>query len=341
MSELFFSTHPSLSNEEFVAEALKEIGPDQALEALRQMYLIRHLEARGEAAYQHGKVGGFYHAYSGQEAIQVAAVQAIGVDNWWTTTYRCHALSLLLGETPNAIMAELYGKETGVAKGRGGSMHLYAKTLLGGFGIVGGHLPVATGAAFSIKYQKQDKVSVCFMGDGAVAQGAFHESLNLAALWELPVIYVIENNQWGMGTAVDKAISVKRIAEAQAPSYGMKSFTLNGMCYFNCYMAFKEIAKETKKGNPVLVECVCERFKGHSISDPGLYRSKDELAKAMKKDPITLLSHALIQAKVVTVDEIKEIDHAAKAQVMEALKFAEESPEPPLATLEEGVYADD
>ena len=147
MSE-FFTTHPKLSHEDFVAEALKEIGESQAIEALRSMYLIRHLETRGEAAYQHGQVGGFYHAYSGQEAIQVACVQALGVDNWWIGTYRCHALALLLGETPNAIMAELFGKETGVAGGRGGSMHLYAKTLLGGFGIVGGHLPVAAGRCF-------------------------------------------------------------------------------------------------------------------------------------------------------------------------------------------------
>jgi len=341
MTEQFFSTHPNLSRKEFVAKALEEIGADQALEALRQMYLIRHLETRGEAAYQHGKIGGFYHAYSGQEAIQVAAVQAIGVDNWWTTTYRCHALALLLGESPDAIMAELYGKVTGVAKGRGGSMHLYAKTMLGGFGIVGGHLPIATGAAFSAKYLKEKRISVCFLGDGAVAQGAFHESLNLAALWELPVLFVIENNQWGMGTHVQRAIAFDRMAESQAPSYGIKGYTLNGMDYFGCYTAFKEIAKEVHQNKPVLVECICERFKGHSISDPGLYRSKSELEEAQKKDPILLLSQVLKDAKIVTDAEIAEIDHQAKAVVMEALKFADESKEPSLATLEEGVYAPD
>lgn len=337
----FFSTHPELSNQEFIDAALKKIGKSQAIEALRSMYLIRHLETRGEAAYQHGKVGGFFHAYSGQEAIQVACIQALGIENWWVGTYRCHALALLLGESPRAIMAELFGKKTGVALGRGGSMHLYAKTLLGGFGIVGGHLPIAAGAAFSAKYLNEEKIAICFLGDGAVAQGAFHETLNLAALWDLPLLTVIENNRWGMGTRVDRAIAAEPIAEKQAPSYGMKGYTLDGMCYFSCYMAFQEIAREVKQGRPVLVECVCERFKGHSISDPGLYRSKDELQKAMKRDPISYLGHFLIEHKMLTEKEIEEIDQDAKEQIIQAVKFAEESPEPSLASLEEGVYADD
>ena len=155
------------------------------------------------------------------------------------------------------------------------------------------------------------------------------------------MLTVIENNKWGMGTRVDRAIATPKIAETQAPSYGMKGYTINGMDYFNCYTAFKEIAKDVAKGHPVLVECICERFKGHSVSDPGLYRTKEELSKAMKRDPILFLGHALEKQKILTKKEIEEIDKEAKSQIMEALKFAEESPEPPLSSLEEGVYADD
>jgi pyruvate dehydrogenase E1 component alpha subunit len=223
------------------ATLLNILGREQLREQLRKMLLIRHFEIRGEAAYQQGMVGGFFHSYIGQEAIQVAAVAAIGKESYWTTTYRCHALALLLQEEPREMMAELYGRNTGNAKGRGGSMHFFTDHLLGGFGIVGGHVPIATGAGFTLKYKGlKDRVSVCFLGDGAVAQGAFHESLNLAALWNLPVIYVIENNKWGMGTAIEKAISVPRLAEDKAPGYGMKGMTLDGMDFFACYAGFRQ-----------------------------------------------------------------------------------------------------
>ena len=339
MREGFYSTHPELSQEEFTALALKEIGQEKAKEALTQMFLIRHLEIRGEAAYQMGKIGGFYHAYMGQEAIQTACVQAIGKEHWWTTTYRCHALALLLGESANSVMAELFGKESGVAKGRGGSMHLYAEQMLGGFGIVGGHLPIAAGAAFTSHYLGEKKLSICFLGDGAVAQGAFHETLNLAALWHLPVLFVIENNQWGMGTHVERAICKEPIAESQAPSYGMSGYTVDGMDYFGCFMAFREIAKEVSEGKPVLVECLCERFKGHSISDPGLYRSKEQLEEVKRRDPIARLSSQLIEMKVMSEEQVKEVDQEMKQKVLEALEFADKSLDPPLASLEEGVYA--
>lgn len=330
-----------MKKEEFISKVLKKIGKERALEALKQMLLIRNLEVRGESAYQHGLVGGFYHAYSGQEAIQVAAVQVFGLNNWYTTTYRCHALALLLGVTPEEIMAELYGKETGNARGRGGSMHLFAEHLLGGFGIVGGHMPIAAGAAFSSKYLKNGKLSICFLGEGAVAQGAFHETLNMASLWDLPLVCIIENNQWGMGTHVERAISVAKIAEKQAPSYDMKGYTIDGMCYFSCYEGFSHIYEEVKKrGRPVLIECVCERFKGHSISDPGLYRSKEKLKEAMKKDPITYLGSCLEKFGIVSAEQIKEIDREQKAKVIEAMEYAKNSPEPSLATLEEGVYAE-
>jgi len=309
--------------------------------ALEEMMLIRHFEVRSESAYQQGLIGGFFHAYMGQEAIQTAAAHAIGKEkNWWITTYRCHALAYLMGATPNEMMAELYGKVTGNAKGRGGSMHLYADRMLGGFGIVGGHLPIATGAAFSLKYQKQNGVAVCFLGDGAVAQGAVHESLNLAALWNLPCIYVIENNHWGMGTAVNRAICMQPIAENLAKSYGMSSYTLDGTDFFSCYGGFTEIHEEVRKtGRPILVEAVTERFRGHSISDPGFYRSKDELEEAKSHDPISLFSKELIRHKIMTQDEIETLDKEQKQRVIAAMKFAEESAEPDLLTLEEDVFA--
>lgn len=321
-------------------EVVKKLGKEALIENLRKMLLIRNFEIRAESAYQQGKIGGFFHAYIGQEAVQTAALQAMGQENWWATSYRCHALALLLGATPNEIMAELYGRSTGNAKGRGGSMHLYTKRLLGGFGIVGGQIPVATGAAFTIKYKKQNEVSVCFLGDGAVAQGAFHESLNLAALWDLPCIYVIENNKWGMGTAIELAISVAPIAERKAPSFNMKGYTLDGMDFFNCYAGFDHIYHEVlKTSRPVLVEVLTERFRGHSISDPGLYRTKESLKESVTRDPLLLMKQTLVQLKIIDEETYKQMDKGERSTVLEAMKYADESPWPDPITLEEDVYA--
>lgn len=321
-------------------KVISEKGKDFLLDALDKMLLIRNFEIRAESAYQQGKVGGFFHAYIGQEAVQTAAVSAIGAENYWITTYRCHALALLLGVTPNEIMAELYGKITGNALGRGGSMHLYTDRLLGGFGIVGGHTPIAAGAAFKAKYMETGEVAVCFLGEGAVAQGAFHESLNLVSLWDLPCIYVVENNQWGMGTAVDRAISIHPIAEKLAPCYGMEGYTLDGMDFVHCYAAFKEISdkvKQTKR--PVIIEVITERFRGHSISDPGLYRSKDALKKTMERDPIQLLLRVLKKENVLDDAGFDMRNKQASDLSIESMKFAEESLEPDLSTLEEDVFA--
>lgn len=310
---------------------------EQLKNALKKMLLIRNFETRAESAYLQGKIGGFFHAYSGQEAIQTAAIDAMGVKNWWIASYRCHALALLLGATPDELMAELYGKSTGNAKGRGGSMHFYTDRMLGGFGIVAGQVPTATGAAFAIKYKEiKDEAAICFLGDGAVAQGSFHESLNMASLWDLPCIYVIENNQWGMGTAVSRALVAKKLAEEFAPAYHMKAYTIDGMDYSACYDAFKEIYQETlKTSRPVLVEAVTERFKGHSISDPGLYRSKDDLKKVMKRDPIVLLTEKI----GLSEEEFKALDKEIREIVIASMKYAEESPWPDPITLEEDVFA--
>lgn len=319
-------------------QVIAELGRELLLEHLKQMLLIRNFEIRGEQAYQQGKVGGFYHSYMGQEAIQTGCLAAVGKNHWFSTTYRCHALALLLGVTPNEAMAELYGRATGNAKGRGGSMHLYSDRLLGGFGIVGGHVPIATGAAFSIKYLKnKEMASFCFLGDGAVVQGAVHESLNLASLWNLPCIYVIENNQWGMGTAVSRAVCVEPIAENMAKGYGIQSYTVDGSDFFSCYALFKEVVRQvTGTQRPVLIEAVTERFRGHSISDPALYRTKEELACAMEqKDPILRLKAAL----GLSDEQFAQLDKAQKEIVIAAMKFADESPWPDPMTLELGVFA--
>lgn len=322
-------------------KVIKLLGKEALLDIYAKMVLIRQFETRAEAAYQQGKVGGFFHSYIGQEAIQTAAIKAIGVNNWWATSYRCHALALLLGATPGELMAELYGRAAGNAKGRGGSMHFFTDRLLGGFGIVGGQVPIATGAAFAVKYQgKSNEIAVCFLGDGAVAQGAFHEAVNLAALWNLPCLYVIENNRWGMGTSVERAISVERLGEDKAPGYGIKGYTIDGMDFFACYAGFAYVHKEiVEQSRPVLVEVVTERFKGHSISDPALYRSKDSLKTCMQRDPLLLLQQELIGRGWIDAEAIKLLETKQREVVIEAMKYADECPWPDAATLEQDVYA--
>jgi pyruvate dehydrogenase E1 component alpha subunit len=328
---------------------MQEVGQDKLQDTLRQMLLIRNFETRAESAYLQGKVGGFFHSYMGQEAIQAAAVLALGVKQWWVTSYRCHALALLLGATPRELMAELFGRETGNALGRGGSMHFFTERLLGGFGIVGGQVPIATGAAFAIRYRKAvaelqreetGDVAVCFLGDGAVAQGAFHESLNLASLWNLPCIYVVENNQWGMGTHVGRALCMKPIAEQIAPAYNMKSYTLDGMDFVNCYAAFAQMGAEVARtGRPVLVEAVTERFRGHSISDPAAYRSKESLATCMQRDPLVVLRKQMERMGWMTTERYEALDAAQRTIAVDALDFADKSPWPNPLTLEDDVFA--
>jgi pyruvate dehydrogenase E1 component alpha subunit len=316
------------------------LGRARVADALKKMLLIRHFETRAESAYQMGKIGGFFHAYIGQEAIQTAAVMASDPRDWFTTTYRCHALALLTGATPQEAMAELYGKATGNALGRGGSMHLFSERMLGGYGIVGGHVPLATGAAFAIKYRKEKQVSFCFLGDGAVPQGAVHESLNLAALWNLPAIYVIENNQWGMGTQVKKAVASHPIGEKLAEAYGLEGYTVDGMNFFDCYALFEKLRQQVAQTQrPVIVEAIAERFKGHSISDPGLYRSKEELENAMKKDPIPFLLEALESRKWLTSEEFEAMSQSQKEVVLQAMQYADASPEPDSFFLEQDVFA--
>lgn len=323
------------------SKVLQTLGKEVLIEDYKKMVLIRNLELRLESCYQQGKIGGFMHSYIGQEAIQTACIRVMGEDNWYTTTYRCHALALLLKVSPKDIFAELFGKVTGNALGRGGSMHLYSNKMLGGFAIVGGHTPIAAGAAFSLAYKNiKDKVSVCFLGEGSVPQGAFHESLNLVSLWNLPCIFVIENNQWGMGTPAKKAVSAHPIAEKMGPAYNIKDYTLDGMDYFNLYAGFSQIFEETKKTQrPALVEVITERFKGHSISDPGFYRSKEEVEKIKKRDPIHLFKDKLIENKLFSEEEAKQIEKDQIELIKKAMDEAEADPDPDPINLGEDVFA--
>ncbi len=323
-------------------DLVSHLGKEFLTEVCRRMLRIRHFEMRAEGAYLQGKIGGFFHAYTGQEAIQTACQAVFHDKTWWSTTYRCHALALLLGVSPEEAMSELFGKANGNALGRGGSMHLYTDRLLGGFGIVGGQIPVALGPALTAKYLNTDEISICFLGEGAVAQGLFHESLNLAALWNLPCLFVIENNRWGMGTAVSRAIASEPIAEKFAPCYGIDGYTVDGMDFFACYAAFEYIREKIRREKrPVLVETVTERFKGHSISDPAAYRSKEALQEIMKRDPVTSLKETLIRAGFLDEEGFKRLDREARDQMIASVKHAEESPVPNPVFLEEGVYKEE
>lgn len=323
-----------------VFHVIENFGNAFCIDLLKKMLLIREFEIRGEEAYLEGLVGGFYHSYIGQEAVATAAIACTGKDHWFFSSYRCHGVALLLDIPLRQLAAELLGKETGCALGRGGSMHMCGDRLPGGFGIVGGQIPLAAGAAFSMKYQNSSSISMCFIGDGAVAQGVFHETLNFVALHSLPLMLIIENNGWSMGTALHRAIAKQPIAESQAISYGLSSITLNGFDLFNSLIGFREAYHHMQQtGSPIIVEALCSRFRGHSISDPNLYRSKEEMQCLLKRDPILFAKEWLIRANVLSEDDFKDLRQTSKTAVLEAVAQARLDLEPAVATLEEGVYA--
>ena len=306
------------------------------------MLLIRRFEERTAQMYGMQKIGGFCHLYIGQEAVGVGAIKALRPDDYFLSAYRDHGHILAKGTDPNPIMAELFGKATGVSKGKGGSMHLFdlEKRFLGGHGIVAGQIPLATGIGFAIKYKKQDQVVVCSFGEGAVHQGAFHESLNLAKLWKLPVIYLIENNRYGMGTPMERASALWDLSQ-KACSYGMASDSVDGMDVLQVYEVIKKaVDRARKRGEPTLIEARTYRFRGHSMSDPvhSHYRTKEEVEDQKKNDPVKLFEERLLQDKVFSQNDIKKLENEIKKIVMEAVDFAEKSPAPSLDTLYEDVY---
>jgi pyruvate dehydrogenase E1 component alpha subunit len=313
--------------------ALEHIGQDKLVGMYRTMVLIRSFEQRCEQMYQQRKIGGFLHLYMGQEALGVGFLAAIRPDDYVVTSYRDHGLALARGIPAQACMAELFGKVTGVSRGKGGSMHFFSKekNLLGGHGIVGGQIPVGTGAAFTAKYKGTDQVSLIFLGDGSVAQGTFHESLNMASLWHLPAIYIIENNQYGMGTAVSRAVAVRDMT-LKAPGYAMEGITADGMNILDCYAVMEDALTQRRTApSPLLIEAKTYRYRGHSISDPATYRKKEEVEHYHSVDPIGHLKRLLAETGWLDEDGAKEIESAVRKEVLDAVAFAEQSPEPDLS----------
>ena len=311
---------------------------------LRQMLLIRRFEEKAGEAYSLGQIGGFCHLYIGQEAVAVGSIAALRPDDVLTCSYRDHGAALARGISARAIMAELFGKATGCTKGKGGSMHLFdaSKGFLGGHGIVGAHIPITTGMAFAFKYRGGDQVAVCYFGEAAVNNGAFHEALNMAALWKLPAIFICENNRYGMGTALERASAIYDISE-RACSYDMANEVVDGQDVMAMRTAMdRAVTRGRKESLPTLLEVRTYRFMGHSMSDPihGHYRTKEEVEEQRKRDPIAVWGEALRTAKLIDEAGIKAMDESVIAEVTDALKFAEESPDPDASELWTDVYAE-
>jgi pyruvate dehydrogenase E1 component alpha subunit len=311
------------------------------VEMLSLMLLIRRFEERASQQYQAQKIGGFCHLYIGQEAVVVGAVAAIRDDDYIITAYRDHAHALARGTSPDACMAELFGKETGVTGGLGGSMHYFDKSrhMYGGHAIVGAHVPLATGLAFACKYRKEDRVTLCFFGDGAINQGGFHEALNLAALYNLPVVFICENNLFAMGTSVKRSTSLKQIVD-RAEGYDIPGEIVDGMNFREVRDKIGEVVGSIRKEpHPAFMEVRTYRYRGHSMSDPASYRTKEELEKYRLDDPITRLRAQLTREGKLTNEQFDKIDKKAKETAMASVKFAEKSPEPSLDKLYDYIYA--
>jgi pyruvate dehydrogenase E1 component alpha subunit len=312
---------------------------------LKQMYyemvLIRRMEERGAELYQAGKIGGFMHLYIGQEAVSTGVIAAREPRDRVITAYRDHGVAINCGISPNEVMAELLGKVTGVSKGRGGSMHMASveKNMWGGHAIVGGHLPIASGLALGDQYAGNDNVTICMFGDGATNIGYFHEALNLAKIWNLRVLWVCENNQYGMGTAVDRASAVSEIQQ-KAEGYGMAHERVDGMDVLAVYEAAKKAIETVRNSStPMMLEVMTYRFRGHSMGDPERYRTQEEVKKWQDNDPIGIFRGVLLK-KEFTDAELDEIEKQAEADTQKAVEFAETSPEPAVEELFKDVFVE-
>jgi pyruvate dehydrogenase E1 component alpha subunit len=322
-------------------DRLSGLDKDQLVELYRQMLLIRRFEEKSAEVYVAGKIGGFCHLYIGQEAVGVGTISAIRQDDYVLASYREHGLALAKGMSARGIMAELFGKATGCSKGKGGSMHMFDKSLgfLGGHAIVGGQIPLATGTAFATKYQGTDQVTLCYFGEAAVNQGAFHESLNMAQLWKLPCIYICENNQYGMGTSLTRGMSLSDVSK-KAVGYGMASEFVDGMDVLAVRAATQRAVERARKEYlPSLLEIRTYRFMGHSMSDPGHYRTRAEIEKYQERDPIKVFGDNLREKGVLDDDGLKAIEARVREEVERSVKFADESPEPAAEELFTDIYA--
>src|SRR5260221_9006126 len=311
------------------------------LKILHQMILIRRFEEKCAESYSLGKIGGFCHLYIGQEAVGVGAISALRDDDYVITSYREHGQAIAKGISPEAVMAELYGKAGGCSHGKGGSMHLFDKSVnfMGGHGIVGGQIPLGTGIAFASKYRETDQVTLCFFGEAAVNQGAFHESLNMAQLWKLPCIYICENNQYGMGTSLARSMSLQNVSE-KARAYGLASEFVDGMDVLAMRRATQRAIKRAREDYlPTLIEARTYRYMGHSMSDPGNYRTRAEIEKYQERDPIKDFTATLKENGFLTDQNIADFEAQVKEEVERSVRFAEESPEPDPSELYTHVYA--
>lgn len=304
------------------------------------MYLQRKFEEKAGQLYGQQKIRGFCHLYIGQEACSSGAVSALTKDDKWITAYRDHGHPLALGTDPNKIMAELYGKETGTTKGKGGSMHIFdkEKNFIGGHGIVGAQIPLGAGIAFAEKYKGTQNLCMCYFGDGAVRQGALHEAFNMAMTWKLPVIFIVENNGYAMGTSVARTSNVRELYTI-GESYDMPAEPVDAMDVEMVHEAVKRAADRARAGEgPTFLEFKTYRFRGHSMSDPQKYRSKDEVEEWKSRDPLEMCKDRILTNGIATEAELEEIDNKVKAKVEEAVKFAEESPFPKAETAFDDIY---
>jgi pyruvate dehydrogenase E1 component alpha subunit len=311
---------------------------DHLAHLYRQMFLIRRVEEESARAYAAGKIGGFLHLYIGQEAVGVGAIAALRPDDNVVTTYRDHGIALAKGMSARALLAELWGKKTGCSQGLGGSMHLFDKEhgMLGGYGIVGGHIPLACGVAFAAKYQSQDRVTLCFFGEGAVSIGGFHEGLSLAALWKLPIVFICENNEYAMGTPLSRTLSVDDVS-LKATAYGMARDRLVAEDVLEVQARVAVAVERARKEQlPTLIEMRTYRFRGHSMSDPAKYRTQVELEEHKQRDPMTRAREQLLSLGYK--EDLTAAEASVEAEVADAIKFADESEEPDMSILAPTTY---
>jgi pyruvate dehydrogenase E1 component alpha subunit len=317
-----------------------DFSKEQYLKWYKDMLVMRKIEERVGHLYIQQKFGGFCHLYIGQEAIVTGTISACNKEDKHITAYRDHAHPIALGLHPKYMMAELYGKKTGMSKGKGGSMHMFNKeiNLLGGHGIVGAQIPMGAGIAFADQYKGNKAVTFCSFGDGAARQGALHETFNMAMMWKLPVVFIIENNNYAMGTSLKRTTNVENMSEI-GKSYHMPSFVVDGMSVESVHYAIEEACERARKGDgPTLLDIRTYRYKGHSMSDPQKYRTKDEVNNYKDKDPIAQVLKTITENKLASEAHIKKIQDEVKAIVEESVKFAEESPELSPEELYEDVY---
>jgi pyruvate dehydrogenase E1 component alpha subunit len=329
-----------------MAQVTQALNVDRALarQLLGDMMLIRRFEERAAEAYALGKIGGFLHLYIGEEAVAVGATSVLRPDDYAIAAYREHGHCLAKGSDPRRVMAELFGRRDGLCKGKGGSMHLFDRSVnfLGGHAIVGAHLPLAAGVGFAIAYQGTDQVVVCYFGDGAVPQGEFHEALNLSALWKLPVIWICENNRYAMGTAVERALAQPEIWR-YADAYGIPGEPVDGMDVLAVREAVgRAVARARHDRTPTLLEARTYRFRGHSMRDPAaaIYRTREEVERERQRDPIGLFRQRVLEAGLLTEVDLRELEREVNERVDEAVAFADRSPEPPLEWLLTDVYGE-